>query len=238
MVLLVASAIGSGCDEGSLEAGTGRAQLEPFVDDFEARDDERWYWRLDGAGQNQLTEAGVRFLLPAGTSAEARSNAEIYDAGAEPPHAGASVAMRLRTDHLQAGTRGWGFWNTSGPESSEMAWFAYVDGGPTYPLRGFFAVTQARGRFPRFSPLDLSYLDGWHEYQIWQGAGGVRFTIDDQLVAEHDDNVPSRETPMRVHVWVDNVIYDLITYEPAGFAEIPVETSVEIDWLRLGPAQQ
>ena len=210
-------------------------------------------WRLRRNGVARIeTGPGAARLCIGPTEALYYSNAEISDGTFNNlPHRGGVLELRARLTGLHHGSAGWGFWNYSmRTDRSNPVWFIYLNTPGPYPLRGLFAqsgkhiapitlyspvrrlrlltllapslapvkLASAKPRLPGLDPRDP------HLYRIEWQRNQARFYIDGELVAQ----LPARETPARVDIWIDNAVYEPRRGDPGRlYRHITMENTEE-----------
>jgi hypothetical protein len=127
-----------------------------------------------------------------------------------------SVAYRVKT-RVKAvgrtiGTRGWGFWNTTGTyQDLRYAWFFEMGipnaKEPNKPTLVLTAITH-NGKNICISLLEKDIYDNFHDYEIIWSANAVEYKIDGIEVAMHNNPPPANSNgSMAYHNWVDNAVY-------------------------------
>lgn len=195
-----------------------------FEDNFSAAD-SYWYWRTNGNASHIVSPTGYSFTVADLANDSAYSNAEIYEPGGNRPWLRVRAVFHIANPSLQAGSRGWGFWNGSMDQTqSVMAWFSYMSGTGGIAPDGFYACTQIFGQAPVLTPITGVALALWHEFEIdWQ-SNRVVYSIDNTTAVTH--NI-SPDLNMRLDVWVDNAVYD--TNWQHVYQDIPADSILEID---------
>ncbi len=200
-----------------------------FEDDFSSKN-AYWGWRIDSHASHEATPEGS-FLFRVSAEADALdySNAEIYEANAALPWLRVRAVFRIANPAIQAGSRGWGFWNGSmDAGTSVIAWFMYIDGTGGAAAPGFYACTQAYGGVPVQTAVTGVDLTAWHDYEVDWREDRVVFSVDGHEAAVHDF---SPDTNMRLDVWVDNSVYDA-SWEHV-YQDIPADSTLTLDRIRV-----
>ena len=184
------------------------AAAQTFSDNFNGVDNSKWFYDFVGAGTFDYNK-GLTVRVQQGAVRSSYSNAAVYT-----KHQFHNKRMDLwvNLSEKSKGSTGWGFWNGEmNPVRSTIVWFIYLESDENYPLNGFFAVVKRFGSGPEFIPLDTDILNSSHKYSIDWTNTGISFYVDDKIVARSDQAVA---TPMRIHIWKDNAVYDPSTFAP------------------------
>ncbi len=182
-------------------------------DDFTARDEGAWLWRVDGRARFDMGGSVLKACVGP-TEALYYSNAELTDGefeGLRWVEGVLKVKARFTGLDTHFGSAGFGFWNHSmRVDESFPAWFILLKPYGRYPLQGLFAqLGNVFTPIKLFKPLslykalltlipfaapiriassreaapDLS-LSEWVEYAVaWEG-GRAEFMVGGDVVAE------------------------------------------------------
>ena len=196
-----------------------------FQEEFQSFSPIRWWYDLAGHGKVDI-RGQLNLGLFAGASNTSYSNSAAVT---RMNFFKKSFSLKVKVTEFSPGSRGWGFWNGSmDPSQSAIAWFIYLESNPEYPLNGFYAVVQKPGSIPQFFPLNPIILEQEHNYKI-KWTNEIEFFIDGKSVAKSIETV---NTEMAVHIWIDNAVYDLDTFQPL-FQKIEKKSRLIVDKLIL-----
>jgi len=238
-------------------------RLEELFDDFTG-ESNHWNYRTDNYARITREESILR-LCSGPTEALYYSNAEISDGIFDDlPWEEKTFEAKLRMTGMHFGSAGWGFWNHTMQFDKNMCmWFIHLQSRGPYLLQGFFAqvgrhlypVRVYRGGIallsyasrltlgrlgvvihsakPSMQSLDL--LD-WHTYKVEWRTTGVRFYIDDKLVANLPP--PVKGTKARADIWIDNAVFGYNPRDAGGVyrhltQENRVQTCIEVDYVKI-----
>jgi hypothetical protein len=131
----------------------------------------------------------------------------IKDTVLNTPYLYNTVTTYVQCKGLNAGSRGWGFWNTlPSLNNTAIAWFIQMDGGKDYPLNGFYIQCQSPGDPKNISFTKIKDLDEeLHRYDIIWTNNSIKFLVDNVLVYTETKFIPN--IGMAYHNWVDNSVF-------------------------------
>lgn len=141
----------------------------------------------------------------------------IKDTFLNNPYLYADFSCTVQALGLDAGSRGWGFWNTKSVGGS-MAWFMHQEGfnpdGTPYHVEGSpiedglycMIVTPTSQGQVASSLFKLPDLDEqFHDYRIIWTPSAITFFVDGTQVFQETTTIVSE--PMAIHIWVDNSVF-------------------------------